>query len=85
MPLHKKPLVPRFLAMSCQERDFLYELYVEQNKSAGEIAAKVGFSERFVYMRLKEYAITKDGYVRRQPVYCPTCGQCCSKKKKKRK
>ena len=85
MRLNKRALAPPIIAMSIKERDLLYKLYVEKNKSAGEIAARYGFSERSVYTRLKEHAITKDGYAKRQPVYCPMCGQHCPKNKRKRK
>ena len=84
MRLHKRPLAPPIIAMSIQERDLLYRLYVEKDKSAGEIADKFGVSERYVYTRLKEHGISKDGYGKQKPVYCPTCGQHWQKKSKKK-
>jgi hypothetical protein len=83
MPQDKLSLAPPIIAMSIQERDLLYKLYVERNKSAGEIAAKYGVSVRYVYMRLKQHAITKEGYVKPLPVYCPLCGQHWTKRKRR--
>jgi hypothetical protein len=84
MPQDKRPLAPQFLAMSRQERDLLYKLYVQQNKTAEQLASKFGFSVRFVYTRLKEHGITKEGYTKPQLTYCPTCGQRWVKRRKKK-
>lgn len=81
MPQDKRPLAPKLLAMSRQERDLLYKLYVDQDKTAEDLANKFGFSVRFVYTRLKEHGITKGGYTKPQPHYCPTCGQRWTKRK----
>jgi hypothetical protein len=81
MPQDKRPLAPQFLAMSRQERDLLYKLYVQQHKTAEQLATKFRYSVRFIYTRLKEHGITKDGFTKPQPKYCPTCGQRVVKRK----
>jgi hypothetical protein len=43
--------------------------------TADEIADKYGFSVRFVYCRLDDHGITKEGYSKPHPRYCPRCGQ----------
>ena len=75
MPTSKRPLAPRLMPMSIQERDLLYKLYVKQNKTAQELADKFGMSERLVFTRLRQHGISKVGYKKRLPHYCPTCGQ----------
>ena len=85
MRLDKRAFAPPVIAMSIKERDLLYRLYVEKDKTAQEIAERFGVSERSVYTRLKEHGISKDGYAKRKPVYCPTCGQQWQKKKAKKK
>ena len=75
MPQDKRPLTSKFIAMSHQEREFLYKLYVKKDQTAEQIAAKFGYSERFVYDRLKNLGITKKGFTRSAPKFCCTCGQ----------
>ena len=70
-----RALKPRLRPLSVQERDLLYQLYVEENMNAEQIANKFGRSERLVFMRLRQHAIRKTGYKKKVPAYCLCCGR----------
>ena len=80
MGINRRPFAPQFPAMSCKEAELLYKLYVEQDKTAEELAFKSGWPIRSVFVRLKEHGISKRGYEKPYPRYCPTCSRLWKKK-----
>lgn len=77
MPTAKKPIC-KHPALSKQEFDFLYRLYVVKDMTGPALAEKLGCPMRTLYMRLKALGIDKSG--KAKPAhYCETCGQALPK------
>jgi hypothetical protein len=78
----KSPVTSRVVALSRQERDLLYRMYIEQDRTGDELAAILGFSVRFIYNRLKAHGIAKTKRWKPEFKYCRTCGQAWEKRKR---